>query len=177
VKALREYIINFGRLKPGKHEFEFTIDEEFYKHFEYSLVKTGKVNLLLTIEKQSESLLIVNFAFKGYIDLECDRCLDEFKYPVDSEKKLFIKLDQDVNENDDELIMLEPDSYELDISPYIYEFINLELPLHKSCDQGRKDCNPEMLKYLGHVNDKEEKEEDIDPRWADLKKIKDENEE
>jgi len=170
VKGLRDYIINFGKLKLGKHEFEFTIDEDFYKHFEYSLVKKGKVDLLLTIDKQKETLLILNFAFKGYIQLECDRCLDEFEYPVNSEKKLYIKLEENVNENDDELIVLEPGAYEVDISPYIYEFINLELPLHKSCDQGGKDCNPAMLNYLGHVNDTEE---DIDPRWASLKNIKD----
>jgi uncharacterized protein len=170
VKGLRDYIINFGKLKLGKHEFEFTIDEDFYKHFEYSLVKKGKVDLLLTIDKQKETLLILNFAFKGYIQLECDRCLDEFEYPVNSEKKLYIKLEENVNENDDELIVLESGAYEVDISPYIYEFINLELPLHKSCDQGGKNCNPAMLNYLGHVNDTEE---DIDPRWASLKNIKD----
>jgi uncharacterized protein len=172
VKALKDYIINFGRLKPDKHEFEFTIDEGFYKHFEYSLVKKGKVDLKLTVEKQKETLLILNFDFKGYIELECDRCLDDFKYPVDSEKKLYLKLDGDVKEDDDELILLEPDAYELDISPYIYEFINLELPLHKTCDEVGRACNPEMLQYLGHVNETKE-EEDIDPRWADLKKIKD----
>lgn len=171
MKGLRDYIINFGKLKLGKHEFEFTIDDEFYSHFEYSLVKKGKVNLVLTVDKQKETLIILNFAFKGYIQLECDRCLDEFEYPVDSEKKLYIKLDGEVNENDDELIELEPDAYEVDLSTYIYEFINLELPLHKSCDQGGKACNPKMMEYLGHVNDEEE---NIDPRWASLKDIKDE---
>ena len=170
MKGLRDYIINFGKLKLGKHEFEFTIDEDFYKHFEYSLVKKGKVDLLLTIDKQKETLLILNFAFKGYIQLECDRCLDEFEYPVNSEKKLYIKLEENVNENDDELIVLEPGAYEVDISPYIHEFITLELPLHKSCDQGGKACNPAMMDYLGHINDAQE---DIDPRWASLKNIKD----
>jgi uncharacterized protein len=172
VKALREYIINFGKLKPGNHEFEFTIDDAFYSNFEYSLVKSGKVTLLLTIEKQKETLLIFDFNFDGYIQLECDRCLDEFDFPVHSKKKLFVKLGEAETENDDDLIFLGPDEYELDISPYIYEFINLELPLHKTCDQIGKECNPEMVDKLGRLNEKED-EDEVDPRWAALKNIKD----
>jgi uncharacterized protein len=175
VKALREYIINFGKLKLGKHEFEFTIDDDFYSHFEYSLVKKGKVNLLLTIDKQRESLMIFTFDFNGSIQLECDRCLDEFNYPVHSRKQLFVKLgEEEQKDNDDEMIFLGTDDYEIDISPYIYEFINLELPLHKTCDEVGKQCNPGMLDYLGHLNEKEADE--IDPRWAALKKISGEDE-
>jgi len=173
VKALREYIVNFGKLKPGKHEFEFVIDDNFYKQFEYSLVKEGKVDLHLTLEKQSESFLILNFEFDGSIKLECDRCLDEFNYPVHSNKKLFVKLEGKAKEDDsDEIIFLDEDAYEIDLSEIIYEFINLEIPLHKICEEGGKVCNPEMENYLGHIND--EQEGDIDPRWSGLSKLKDE---
>jgi uncharacterized protein len=173
VKALREYIINFGKLKPGIHEFDFTIDEDFFRHFEFSMVREGKVNLLLTIDKQKDSLLIFSFDFDGTIQLECDRCLDEFEYPVHSRKQLFVKLSEEEKQIDeDEMIILGSDEYELDISPYIYEFINLELPLHKVCDEIGKQCNPKMLEYLGHINEKE-KEDEVDPRWAALKKIAD----
>lgn len=171
MKALREYIVNFGKLKPGKHEFEFVIDDNFYKQFEYSLVKEGKVDLHLTIEKQSESFLILNFEFDGSIKLECDRCLDEFNYPVHSKKKLFVKLEGKAKEDDsDEIIFLDEEAYEIDLSEIIYEFINLEIPLHKICEEGGKVCNPEMENYLGHVND--EPENEIDPRWSGLSKLK-----
>ncbi len=175
VKALKDYIVNFGKLKPGKHEFEFTIDDNFYKEFEYSLVKNGKVDLLLTLEKQSETFLILNFEFDGYIKLECDRCLDEFDYPIHSNKKLYVKLVGDGDEDDtDEMIILADDAYEIDLSTIIYEFINLELPLHKTCEDGGKKCNPDMMNYLGHVND--ENGDGPDPRWSGLSKLK-ENEE
>ena len=172
MKQIRDYIINFGKLKPGKHEFEFTIGEDFYKEFEYSLVKKGNVNLHVTLDKQKETLLVFDFEFDGYIKLECDRCLDEFDYPVHSKKRLYVKLEDEHNEkdDDDELTFLVADAYEIDLSRYIYEFINLELPLHKTCDLGGKECNPAMLNALGHVNDNE-KEKEPDPRWADLKKI------
>ena len=175
MKELREYIVNFGKLKPGKHEFEFTIDENFYSHFEYSLVKEGKVGLLLTIEKQGENFLILNFEFDGYIKLECDRCLDKFDYPVHSKSKLFVKLEgkgKGEKDDSDELIFLDEDAYEIDLGNIIYELINLEIPLHKLCEDGGKACNPDMVNYLGHVND--EAESEPDPRWLELKKLKDE---
>ena len=175
VKALKDYIVNFGKLKPGKHAFEFTIDDKFYKEFEYSLVKKGKVNLLLTLEKQSESFLILSFEFDGFITLECDRCLDEFDYPVHSSKKLFVKLvGEGETDDNDEMIFLSADAYEIDLSTIIYEFINLELPLHKTCEDGGKTCNPDMLSYLGHIN--EDEKDEPDPRWSGLSKLKDEQE-
>ena len=175
VKALREYIVNFGKLKPGKHEFGFTIDENFYKEFEYSLVKEGNVHLLLTLEKQSERFLMLDFEFDGYIKLECDRCLDEFEYPVHSKKKLYVKLAAEGEKDEsDELIFLDEDAYEIDLSSIIYEFINLELPLHKACEDGGKECNPDMMSYLGHVND--EQEDEPDPRWSGLSKLRGEEE-
>jgi uncharacterized protein len=154
LKQLKEYNINFGSLKLGKHLFEFTVDDDFFSHFEYSLVKKGHVEVSLVLEKQRESLLILNFTLNGTITLECDRCLDEFEYPVKSENRLLVKLDGKQEENDnDELIFLSPETYHLDVSPYIYEFINLSLPLKRICEEGNKDCNENMINYLDHVNE------------------------
>ncbi len=178
MKQLREYNINFGNLKLGKHNFEFTADDAFFSLFEYSLVKKGNVAVTLVLEKQRETLLILNFTLKGNITMECDRCLDEFNFPVNSENRLLVKLDAKQEGNDDDLIFLSLDAYQIDVSPFIYEFINLSLPLKRVCESGGKTCNPNMIEYLDHVNEQENDNPDdnIDPRWEGLKRInKDKN--
>ncbi|RYD82344.1 MAG: DUF177 domain-containing protein, partial [Sphingobacteriales bacterium] len=147
----------------------------FFSFFEYSLVKKGDVNVDLQLEKQRETLLILDFTLKGNIKLECDRCLDEFPYPVNTKNRLIVKLDAKNEGDDDELIFLSPETYMLDVSLYIYEFINLSLPLKKVCEEGGKTCNENMIDYLDHVNEQDENEENIDPRWEGLKNINKDN--
>lgn len=173
MKALREYLINFGNLKHGKHDFHFTVDSTFFAEFEYSLVKTGKVEVDLDLEKQNESLLVLNFSYSGAIDITCDRCLDEFSMPVKGTQRILVKLDSKQQESDDdEIIFLSPDAYELDASPFIYEYINLSLPLKKVCQAAGKECNPNMISYIDHVNDHPEEAQLPDPRWEGLKNLK-----
>jgi uncharacterized metal-binding protein YceD (DUF177 family) len=171
VNRLREYIINFGNLKLGQHEYDWTIDEDFFKEFEYSLVKKGRLDVHLVLEKQKETLLILNFTIKGAIGLECDRCLDEFDYPVDISNRLLVKLtDKEESSEDDELIFLGAEDYQIDVSPYIYEFINIALPLRHICEEVNKECNQKMITHLNEVNRHEE--DSTDPRWDQLKNIK-----
>jgi uncharacterized metal-binding protein YceD (DUF177 family) len=175
VKQLREYNINFGNLKLGKHNYEFTVDDNFFTFFEYSLVKKGKVAVELVLEKQKETLLILHFKLKGNITFECDRCLDEFNYPINSEHTLLVKLDAKNEGNDDDLIFLSPETYQLDVSPYIYEYITLNVPLKRVCETGNKTCNQHMINYLNHVNEQDKDDTNIDPRWEGLKNINKDN--
>ena len=174
MKALREYIINFGNLKVGSHEYDFDVDDKFFEAFEYSLVKSGNVKVKIVLEKQRETFFTLNFILEGHIDLECDRCLDIFPYPVESKHRILVKLDGKETESNDELIFLAPDIYEINVSSIIYEFINLSLPLRHVCESVDKDCNPVMLEKLKQWSREEETEEVKDPRWEALKNLKDE---
>ena len=170
MKNLGEYIINFGHLKSGKHEYDFEVDEGFFQNFEYSLVKSGKLHLHLLLDKVRENFFTLYFDIQGDINVECDRCLDIFSLPVSFRKEMHVKLEnqEDLNEND-ELIFLKADAYELDISPFVYDFINLSLPLKRVCSVVEKECNPEMVNYLRREEDHQNQE--TDPRWAELKKL------
>ena len=145
MNKLKEYNINFGNLKIGKHRYDYIVEEDFFSQFDLSIVKKGKVHVLLILEKQTENLLILNFTLEGTIKLECDRCLDEFNYPVKSGHRLIVKLEAKEQESNDELIFLPADAYELDVSPLIYEESNLSIPMKRICDIVEKDCNPKML--------------------------------
>ena len=64
----------------------------------------------------------------------------------------------------------------LDVSQLIYEYINLCLPIQRSgCKKPGQEpqCNQEVLKYIaGEEGTAPKREDDIDPRWAALKKLK-----
>lgn len=172
MKTLKEFIINFGNLKAGLHRYDLEVNNDFFTHFEYSLIKQGRIDVLLIVEKQSESFLIFQFHFEGEIKLTCDRCLDEFDYPINMDERLIVKLEGKPTETDnDEIIFLSVDTYELDVSPFIYEYLSIALPLKSSCDEIEKECNSEMISIMQKVNSQSEHKGEIDPRWEGLKNI------
>ena len=104
----------------------------------------------------------------------CDRCLEDYKQDLESSNGMLIKFGPDWEEVDDEVLTIPHVESRLDLSKLIYEFIHLALPMqrvHQTTDEGKNECDPEMLKKLEeHTTDSEE---NIDPRWKDLGKLKD----
>jgi len=182
VQHQSEFKVHFGRLKVGKHEFDFEVNDSFFAPYEYSLVKKGKIQVHLSLEKQSEMFFSLLFTFDGVIELECHRCLDAIEFPLSGTERTLVKLDSQVAHSDDDdanLILLPTDTYEIDLSPVIYEFINLSLPLRQVCEIVNKDCNPDMVKMIDGVVDQSEAEklaketenQDNSP-WDALKNLK-----
>ncbi|WP_395805431.1 YceD family protein, partial [Daejeonella sp.] len=96
MKLLNEYSIPFTGLKLGVHQFEFEVNDSFFEEFEYSLVKSGKLNIALDLEKQ-ETMMILHFYIKGSIKLGCDVCLADYPYLVDFKERQIVKLSGDEN--------------------------------------------------------------------------------
>lgn len=177
MKALKQFSIPFTGLKLGKHQFDFEIDKSFFDAFEYSLVKDGALKVEVELDKQ-ETMLILHFHIWGTIQLNCDKCLAEFSQPIEINERQIVKFAEDDLESDDlEIIMLNKKESALDVSEMIYEFINVSVPYINNCEQagqGQK-CDPEMIatlkKLASGTADKEEEQND-DPRWEALKKLK-----
>ncbi len=174
---LQEYRIPFKGLKTGKHQFGFDIDERFFNEFEYSLVKTGELKVELELDKQ-ETMILLMFTIKGSIFLNCDVCLSDFPIVVDIKERQIVKFSDDANleDNTEEIMVLSKNEHEVDVSPLIYEYINLAVPYFHRCeDPGEtKWCDEEMLDQLEKLSGKETENEqtDADPRWEALKLIK-----
>ena len=120
-------------------------------------------------------MLIVNFDIKGTIKLTCDVCLTEFDAPVSFDEKLIVKFVNEEWDNEtDEVIILNKTDHELDIANLLYEYINVQVPYYAKCtEQGVNiTCDPEMLAKISTEEGTELEEENIDPRWAALKNIK-----
>ncbi|ACU06005.1 MULTISPECIES: YceD family protein [Pedobacter] len=177
MKPLKQFSIPFTGLKIGKHQFDFEIDNSFFDAFEYSLVKKGNLKAEVELDKQ-ETMLILHFRISGTIVLDCDKCLAEFGAPINIQERQIVKFAEDELESDDlEIIVLSKKESEIDISELIYEFITVSVPYIKICEEngtGVK-CDQEMIARLESLavgSKQEEEEQNDDPRWAALKKLK-----
>ncbi|MDQ3073709.1 MAG: DUF177 domain-containing protein, partial [Bacteroidota bacterium] len=109
---LRAYIIPINKLKPGRHSYDFAVDKDFFSHFEHSIAKDGDIEVKVQLDKQSETLLVLNFHISGTLSLNCDRCLDAFNYPLDITERIIVKLEHADAESEsasEELIFLDPE--------------------------------------------------------------------
>lgn len=168
---LKEYNIHFGKLEPGNHSFEYKVDGEFFAHYEDSLISNCKTIVQLKLQKVSSVLLNLTFSIKGTIDQECDRCLEELAYPIETNYKIIVKLENQEDNDNDEILYLSPDAYEINISDLLYDFHILSIPFKKECLEVSDKCD-EIDNYINSNNTiNESEEEDIDPRWNDLKKL------
>ncbi len=164
---LDQFSINFINLSLGIHAFEFDLDEQFFEVYEEDEISKARVKVLVSLEKQ-ERMLVLYFDIKGSVNVMCDRCLDQFEQPVTGEARLIVKFGDSYSEESDEVVVIPESDYKLNVSQYIYEFINLFLPIkrvHPNDEQGVSKCNPEFVNRLKGP----EEYETTDPRWDVLK--------
>lgn len=174
MNQLSKYRIVYQGLSLGLHEFEFEIDDKFFEALDYSEIKKGNLTTKVALYKKS-SFLELDFEIDGYVKLTCDRCLDEYNQQINYEGKLFVKFSERDDDLDENVICLSPSEHELDISHYIYESINLSIPLrrvHPNDENGDEACNPEMLEKLNKYIIDKPADEGIDPRWESLRNLK-----
>jgi uncharacterized protein len=169
------YTIPIGGLKEGHHTFDFEIDNKFFESFEESEIKGGSLFANVEVEKRS-SHIDMFIRISGKVEVCCDRCLEMFFYPVESENRLLVKFGKKIEDSDPDIISLTTDDHELDLQQHLYEYINLALPIkkvHPDDRYGKSTCDPIMLKKLKELIIEEEKE--IDPRWDELRKLINDN--
>ena len=170
VDYLKQFVIPFRGLKNDIHHFDFVIDRKFFDAIEYAELKDGLVHVGLDMEKQ-DRMMIFDFDFTGYMEVECDRCLDIFKQDLEGHRRLIVNFGEAFEEQSDDIIIIPEGEYAFDVSTYIYEHINLLLPMqriHPDDEKGNSTCNPEMLQRLSSLDI----EQEVDPRWDVLKKLK-----
>jgi uncharacterized metal-binding protein YceD (DUF177 family) len=169
VKSKKEYIIPFVGLKLGFHEFEYDVRDTFFEDREYSIIHSGNVNVKLVLEKK-QTMLIGEFTVNGSVSTDCDRCNDPVEVPVNGQYRVVFKFDTEASD-DETLIVLHPDSYEIDLFDTVYEFITVSLPSRSVHPKG--ECNQEMIELLAKYSSQKEEsdeddwDEDDDEDWDD----------
>lgn len=170
------------------HTFEFDITDAFFEQVEYSLIEKGNVHVTLNLEKK-ETMMIGDFTINGKVSASCDLCNEPVEVDVKGEYQLIFKFD-DKPTDDETLIIVYPEEFEIDVRENLLELISVSLPSRTIHQDG--ECNEEMLELLNEyrVNADEEDLEDedyedaedtgeetdeddeyIDPRWAALKNL------
>jgi uncharacterized metal-binding protein YceD (DUF177 family) len=164
-KPLKAFDIEFVKLNYGEHQFDFSIDDDFFKAFESSLkAEDLKLNLLFTKSSGTFTLL---FQLIGKVKIECDRCLTEINLPIKSENTLMVKITENLLEDQDDIIYILPNEYKLNISQPLYDFILLSLPIKKTCDKVGKVCDSTITEKITQVIDVELQTTDAE-RTTDL---------
>lgn len=168
--ARSQYIIQFGGLSIGEHEFEFEVKDKFFEQYKESEITHADVHVELILIKQNNLMQMV-FYISGTVKTDCDRCLKNFDYPIDAHEKLVIK-HGNPEESTDEILVLKEGTEEADISQYIYEYIATALPSRRvPCEDFEDDgfeCDFDTLKKL----EENKIEEEPNPQWEQLKNIK-----
>jgi len=175
-----DYKIRFTGLKDGFHNFTYKIGNEFFEQFEMTDIKGADINVEVGLDKQP-TMMIVNFNISGSADLMCDRCTDVVSIPIESSDELIYKFTE-TEFDDEKVVSVYHNEIEIDMTQPIFEFITLAIPYKRLHKKG--ECNQTMLKEINNyllVEKKDQNlnestdeidENEIDPRWSALNKLK-----
>jgi uncharacterized metal-binding protein YceD (DUF177 family) len=106
--------------------------------------------------------------------------LENYPQDVELETELFVKFGEETEfDESDNVIWVLPEEHVINLAQTIYEYVILSIPLrhvHPN-ESGENSCNPEMIEKLNNITqpDEVDDEDDIDPRWAALKNLKNNN--
>ncbi|MDD2530292.1 MAG: DUF177 domain-containing protein [Bacteroidales bacterium] len=165
-----DYTISFTALEIGEHLFDFKVNKSLFESFENEDVLDLNIDLRIKLIKE-ERILTFNFDFDGVVNVLCDRCLDPLDFEIEGNKNLFVKFGEEYLEEvvkDDDIMIIPNSEHEINLAHYIYELILLQLPI--KCIHPEGMCNEDMIERINNVEPVVE--ETIDPRWAELQKIK-----
>ncbi|MFC2113934.1 DUF177 domain-containing protein [Bacteroidota bacterium] len=169
----KAYELKFSGLKPGKHEFEFQIHDDFFSHYEESPVQESDVKVRVDFDKQNDVLYTLTVYLKGTISLNCDRCLCSFPLPVDENYRLVMKIESNREDKfNEDIIYVSPHDSKVNLADHFYEFVLLQIPLKKTCDLGNQECDSEMINKLNQIAVNKELRDTEESPWEKLKEFK-----
>lgn len=176
MKHNREYEIAWQGLKPGIHTFQYEINDRFMKEHGDWAFEGLEGQVTVTFDKQP-SFFMLRFDVDGKLNTPCDRCGDDFKLRLWDEFNLLIKLTgegAEKKEDDADVVFIPRSETVIDIGNWLYEFIQLSIPLqriHPEGENGESTCNAEALKLLNKLSDHEE-EHNNNELWKGLDALK-----
>ena len=116
-------------------------------------------------------MIILDFDIQGKVVLTCDRCLGDLDFPISTTHQVIVKYGKGDKEQDNDILYLADEEYQLDVSTLIYENIVLSIPIrnvHPDDENGDSTCDEEQISLLNQYS----KRTTNDPRWNALKNLK-----
>jgi uncharacterized metal-binding protein YceD (DUF177 family) len=174
----REFEIAFVGLKPGVHEFSYTVDDRFFEEYNDQDFRNAQAKVRLMLEKNN-GFMILRFEIGGKAEVTCDRCNNNLPMELFDEFTVTVKMtDEPEQMNDQEE---DPDVWYISrgeshiyVKDWIYEFVNLSIPMQKTCEYENMDgpyCNPAARELLNNLRNEEKTGQN--PIWKGLEKFRD----
>ncbi len=177
MNPLREYDINIVGLENKRYEYDFESGDAFFAALEQELIRKGYVQTRVVLDK-SETMIRLDFHIVGTVEQICDRSLDEYDEPIDTQQMMLLKFGDHNEELSDEIELIERNTATINVARYIFEFISLSLPMKRLHprfrDEDDQDDESEvkLIYSSGPAADNESDDQtEMDPRWAALRKL------
>jgi uncharacterized metal-binding protein YceD (DUF177 family) len=108
----------------------------------------------------------------------CDRCNNNLPLQLFDEFTVTVKMTDEpevmnVQEEDPDVYYISRGESHMDVKDWIYEFVNLSIPMQKTCEFENMDgpyCNPPQNEMLNNM--KPDEKEVRNPIWKGLEKFK-----
>ena len=173
----REYEIAFVGLTPGEHNYSYEISDKFFEPYQQQDFTNCQVTIRLKLDKKT-GFMLLKFDIDGKVEVNCDRCGNPLLLQLWDEFNIVVKLvdNPDVmneQEEDSDIYYISKGESHLHLSDWIYEFINLSIPMQKMCKEdeiGGSQCNPEVLEKLRKMET--EAKSDTTAIWKGLEQFK-----
>jgi uncharacterized protein len=163
--ALREYDIEFIKLKDGEHRFEYQLKDSLFEAFNSSLsTQDMRVDLLFN---KSGSMFTLDFTINGHVEVDCDRCLTRISLPLSNDHKVIVKMVDHPIESDDDLLYISSHDYKLNIAQHIFDFVNVSIPIKNTCSDIGLTCDPVVTAKITSLIDVEVDDTDLPERDTD----------
>ena len=180
MSSRRIFDIAFVGLKPGIHEFEYAIDDKFFVDYQEQDFRHCIAQVKLTLDKKV-GFMLLKFEVGGKLEVTCDRCGNNLPLDLWDDFNIVVKMVEDPavmneQEEDPDVYYISRGESHLRISDWIYEFINLSIPMQRMCtveEMGGPHCNKEVLAMLKKLDADAQHNEPQNPLWKGLEKFKD----
>lgn len=177
MKELTQFKIPLSGLKQGRHQFLYDIDKMFFTYFDYDEFWDAILKLDVELIKSSTSLAL-KLHVEGEIGVQCYVTNESYMQPIKDTYEFVVRYGDEYNDEQENILIIPHGSIEVDIKQYVYETILLSVParlVHPGLEDGSlqsdiKDILDD-LRVDAPSEDEEDFDDDIDPRWDELKKL------
>ncbi len=151
--------------------FDWRVGESFFAAIDASDIHGGDTEVKLVVHKKPDGCFELAFNATGFVVVQCDRCLDDMRQPIETEGILTARLGE-VDSDDGDIVTVDADEGVIDVTWFVYELIALNLSIKHVHPEG--ECNGTMMEKLSRHSvdiDEDAAQDAVDSRWGILEKL------
>lgn len=189
----KDFLIQFSGLKLGEHQFEYRIEDEFFKFFNYEEFNSCNV-LVKAVLFKKDTFMELSLSHQGTVNVPCDVTNEDFDLPINGTLDIVVKFGETFNNDDEDLLTLPQGEFQFNIMQFIYEMIALSVPYKRvhpniATDYEKDETELDFLsdedwetidegdfidyetKTSEETDEQSSTNNETDPRWDELKKL------